>query len=59
MSKEMTDAEWAADQEVQLVYKILCDTKEPPGDRHWEGWKAERIVLALRQIRKSTSVISE
>lgn len=52
MPKEMTTEEWTADPEVQLVYEILCDTTEPPGARHWEGWLAERIVLALRANAK-------
>lgn len=51
MPKEMTAGEWSADPEVQLIYKILCDTAEPPEERHWEGWLAERIVLALRAIK--------
>lgn len=54
MPKELTADEWSADPEVQLVYKILCDTKEPPDERHWEGWVAERIVLALRSSKSDS-----
>lgn len=57
MPKEMTAGEWSADPEVQLVYKILCDTTEPPDERHWEGWMAERIVLALRAFVPSETPI--
>lgn len=52
MAKEMTAEEWTADAEVQLVYEMLCDTTEPPPERHWEGWLAEKIVLALRANAK-------
>lgn len=55
MPNEMIADEWAADPQVQLVYEILCDTTELPVERHWEGWVAERIVLALRAIANPNS----
>jgi len=44
---EPLPAEWE-DPQVQQVYRILCDQTEPPGDDHWEGFAARRIVAALR-----------
>jgi len=35
------------DPRVQTVYRILCDTTEPPPEEHWEGFVARRIVAAL------------
>lgn len=35
------------DPRVQVVYKLLCDLTEPPGDEHWEGFVARRIVAAI------------
>jgi hypothetical protein len=35
------------DARVQTVYEILCSQEVPPGDQHWEGWVARRIVDAL------------
>lgn len=45
-----SDADWPTDPRVKLVYELLCDTSEPPGDLHWEGWLAERIVAALSAL---------
>ncbi len=53
MDKEMTATKWAADPQVHLVYEMLCDTTEPPEGRHWEGWIAEKIVIALRASFKA------
>jgi hypothetical protein len=36
------------DERTQIVYRLLCDGKEPPNlEEHWEGWVARRIVAAL------------
>lgn len=50
-----SDADWPTDPRVKLVYELLCDTSEPPGDLHWEGWLAERIVAALENIRDNSN----
>ncbi len=46
------DEEWPPNPSVALVYDLLCDTTEPPGERHWEGWMAERIVAALSSAKQ-------
>jgi hypothetical protein len=36
------------DPSAQLVYKLLTDDQDvPPGNQHWEGWIARRIVDVL------------
>jgi len=39
-------AQWG-DPRVQTVYDLMCSEEVPPGDAHWEGWTARRIVDAL------------
>lgn len=35
------------DPRVQIVYELLGDGQVPPGDEHWDGFVARRIVDAL------------
>lgn len=44
MPENIPLADWD-DPDVQIVYRILCDDRQPPDEaEHWEGWVARRIV---------------
>lgn len=45
-ARDAPKAQWG-EPLVQMVYEILCADDPPPGDDHWEGWFARRIVDAL------------
>ncbi|MGX9392525.1 hypothetical protein ACWX0K_20540 [Nitrobacteraceae bacterium UC4446_H13] len=47
------------DADVQIAYRILCQVDEntPPGDEHWEGFTARRIIAALRRLASSEGVV--
>ena len=38
------------DEDVQVVYNILCSSDTPPKGFHWEGFVAEKIVNKLREL---------
>lgn len=51
--------EWA-DERVQTVYRVLCETEHPPTPaEHWEGWVARRIVAALTTPLRPEDVTEE